>query len=101
MATIFRPATLIRFDDLFDGRLEKRGIHEHIRAPVVTAEGGSDPWGPRRCLFDGENYLWVYASPRGFVERIARHNENYCETILLAIAEEFDTEIFKIADPVN
>jgi hypothetical protein len=44
-----------------------------------------------RCLTDGTNYIWVEISNRGFVASITCNND--AQTILEAIAQEFDTEI--------
>jgi hypothetical protein len=44
-----------------------------------------------RCVTDGTNYIWVEISKRGFVASITRNGD--AQTILEAIAQEFDTEI--------
>jgi hypothetical protein len=44
-----------------------------------------------RCLTDGTNYIWVEISNRGFVASITRNGD--AQTILEAIAQEFDTDI--------
>src|SRR5262249_25064527 len=52
----------------------------------------------RRCLTDGTNYTWVKISKRGFVDKITRYGSNDPQTILKAIAQEFDTDIYSEHD---
>jgi hypothetical protein len=49
MSTDFRPLTPIRMEDLFDGRLEDVGVHEHHSKEATSRD---------RCLTDGVNFLW-------------------------------------------
>jgi hypothetical protein len=49
MSDTLYPCKPIRMDDLFDGRLEKFGIREHVYSSL----------GKIRELTDGENYLLV------------------------------------------
>jgi hypothetical protein len=90
MSTDFRPRRCIFARDLFDGRLDKYGIHE---------------WGaPReqwRCLTDGrDNYLSVLINDDGSVEEFTRYSScNDPEAILAAVAEAFETEISSEHEP--
>jgi hypothetical protein len=76
--------------DLFDGRLEKYGVREHVHRH--TTEG-------YRCLIDGRNALWVEMDDDGFVGWLTVYGMNEPSKILVAIAEEFETEIFSENEP--
>jgi hypothetical protein len=99
--------------DLFGGRLEKHGVRESIVEPKNVHEwaaemgfelsAGASGKLPgttehRRCLTDGTNYMWVEISKRGFVASITRYGLNGAQTILEAIAQEFDTDIISEHD---
>ena len=58
MSTDFITLKKFRTSDLFDGRLEKFGVREHINDE--TAEHN-------RCLTDGRNYVWVSITEDGLV----------------------------------
>jgi hypothetical protein len=78
--------------DLFDGRLQKFGVREHVN-PSETTE-------TNRCLTDGHNYLWVSVHKNGVVGALTRYFPNGSPIdILYAIAETFDTEILTEDDP--
>jgi hypothetical protein len=83
----------IRMMDLFDGRLEKYGVREHQTERTAPT---------RRCLTDGENFLWVYGDdsdenePASFTEYAP--GPNNALTILDAIIAEFDVEIGGVDD---
>ena len=67
MSTDYRSLSPIPFDELFDGRLEKFGVYEHI----VPGEASDT----ERCLTDGRNRLWAYASEDGSIDiRVAGFN---------------------------
>jgi hypothetical protein len=83
MSIDFRPRRLIAVADLFDGRLEKHGVREHVSERSTEYS---------RCLTDGTNYVWVYISKRGFVSCFTRYNTDPSE-ILGAIDKEFDADI--------
>jgi hypothetical protein len=85
MSTHYRLIRKASARDLFDGRLEEYGIHEHIE-PGVTEEN----W---RCLTDDENYFWVLIDDDAFVLNLTRCRGNAPEKILNAIADAFDTDI--------
>lgn len=87
MSTYYAPApsNKIRARDLFDGRLEKFGVREHVTADKT--EG----W---KCLTDGRNYLEVYIDDDGFVSNLRRAGLNTPDKILEAIERAFDTDIF-------
>ena len=92
MSTDYVTMKEIPFDDLFDGRLEKFGVREHIKD-----DEASDT---RRCLTDGNNYLWTYASEDRTLACLTRFFPNGApEKILGAIAEAFDTDIFSEYEP--
>src|SRR6516162_10811437 len=84
MSTDFRPLTPIRMTDLFDGRLEKAGVHEH-HSKKVTAN--------QKCLTDSRNFLWVYGDEKGLVLEFSTYGMNATERILAAIAVEFDVDL--------
>jgi hypothetical protein len=90
MSVDFKPADRIKFDDLFDGRLEKFGVREHPNRDATVVE---------KCLTDGENYLWVYADKRdhslGSMTRWAPNPQK----IIQAIEEAFDTAIYSEHEP--
>jgi hypothetical protein len=72
--------------DLFDGRLEEFGVREHINPRQTTEK--------KRCLTDGQNYLWVFMDDDGFVSSLTRWATNGDPAeILDAIAVTLDTGI--------
>jgi hypothetical protein len=89
MATDYQTSELITAADLFGGRLEKHGVREIIVEPKTERS---------RCLTDGTNYTWVKITERGFVDLITRYGSNDPQTILKAIAQEFDTDIYSEHD---
>jgi hypothetical protein len=93
MSTDFIFSEKINACDLFDGRLEKFGVREHISADN-TSEGA-------RCLTDGRNYLWVWIDDAGVVSGFTRYGLTNMpeEKILKAIAEVFETDIFSEHEP--
>ena len=91
MSTCYMPIEKISFADLFDGRLERFEVREH-----VTEGEMSDT---ERCLTDGRNYLWVYSGSDGALSLIKRYGFNAPGRILGAIAEIFDTDIFSEYEP--
>jgi len=90
MSTDYRPLTPIRMTDLFDGHLERFGVHEKHH---------KDTTHDRRCLTDGLNFLWVDCDEEGLVTSITRHGMNAPQRILRAIGEEFDAEIVSEHEP--
>jgi hypothetical protein len=84
MSTDFRPRRCIIARDLFDGRLDKFGVHEW-----------DTPHKHSRCLTDGrDNYLSVLINDDGSVEEFTAKDFNDPKAILAAVAEAFETEIF-------
>ena len=84
MTTVYCLQKKVNFDDLFDGRLERFGICEHIFEDTTT---------DHRCLTDGSNFLWVDRTQ--FVTTL----KGCCPAcapgkILTAISEVFDTKVF-------
>jgi hypothetical protein len=59
MSTDFITLKKIHASDLFDGRLEKFDVREHIKADETTDR--------KRCLTDGRNYVWVFIAEDGLV----------------------------------
>lgn len=90
MSTYYAPFNKIRAGDLFDGRLEKFGVREHMTTDSTETS---------KCLTDGRNYLWVFVNDAGFVANINRYGGNAPSKILNAIAEVFDTDIFSEYEP--
>jgi hypothetical protein len=91
MSTDYVLSEKVTARDLFGGKLENRGIREHL-SPDTDEE--------RRCLTDGRNYLWVYISEDGLVFSLSRYFPNGApDKILRAIAETFDTQIFSEYEP--
>ena len=85
MSTDYRLLKEIRARDMFDGRLGRYDVHEHIK-PDETAE-------TQRCLSDGRNYVWVYIGEDGFVSILSRYGCNAPGKILNSIADAFDADI--------
>lgn len=81
----------IRYDEIFDGRLEQFGILEDLDSPHITDIA--------RCLTDGRNYVWAYSNDRGLLSGLTRYAGNAPQKILKAISEAFDTDIFSEHEP--
>ena len=91
MSTDYRLLTDVVACDVFDGRLEVFGIHEHFNNETTEQS---------RLLTDGRNYLWLYIDDAGFVSCVTRYMPNGAPSkILSAIAEAFDTEIVSEHEP--
>jgi len=91
MSIDFRPLTPIRMADLFDGRLEDVGVHEHNSEGTTPDE---------RCLTDGVNFLWAFSNAEGLVSTFTRWAPNGSpEHILRAIAGTFDVDIVSEHEP--
>ena len=80
----YRPLDKIYYADLFDGRLEKYGIHELV--PPDCREG-------ERYLDDGRNYVVVYVQNDGSVEFKQHGALNLVGKIFRAVSAEFKTRI--------
>jgi hypothetical protein len=91
MSTDFKALKEIRASDLFDGRLEKFGVREHIKADETTELN--------RCLTDGRNYVWVCIAEDGLVGILTTYRWNAPATILNAVEAAFDTKIFSEHEP--
>jgi hypothetical protein len=76
--------------DLFDGRLEKYGVREHVHSHTTEQY---------RRLVDGRNALSVEMDDDGFVGWLTVYGMNDPSKILVAIAEAFETEIFSEDEP--
>jgi hypothetical protein len=86
MSTSFRPLSPLRISDVFSGRLEKHGIHEHISQMHTTDTC--------RCLTDGQSGLWVFADEDGLVTTcLAGASWDLAEAIVAKIMREFGVEI--------
>jgi hypothetical protein len=91
MSTDFRLTKDITASDLFDGRLEKFGVHEHFNDETDAQ---------KRMLTDGDNFLWLYVDAAGLVSCLTRYFPNgNPDKILNAIVEAFDTEILSEYEP--
>jgi hypothetical protein len=91
MSTTYCLLSEVSAQDLFDGRLEKHGVREHINHDETT--------GKSRCLTDGRNYLWVYIDDDGHVGTLSRYGGNVSCKILNVIAEVFDADIASEYEP--
>jgi hypothetical protein len=91
MSTDYCPLKQVPACDLFDGRLEAFGVHEHVKPDETTKT--------RRCLTDGRNYLWVYIDDDGFVAVLTRYGANAPGKILNAVAEACETDIVSEYEP--
>ena len=90
MSTAYRPLKDVLACELFDGRLQKFGVREHVNED--TSE-------ERRCLTDGNNFLWLYIND-GLVSSLTRYAPNGAPgKILNAIAQAFDTDIVSEHEP--
>jgi hypothetical protein len=82
--------------DLFDGRLEDAGVHEHHSKDEDAPDNA-------RCLTDGESFLWVYGDESGLVKSFTRYASNGANGlvgyILAAISDAFDVDIFSEHQP--
>jgi hypothetical protein len=65
MSTDYRLIRKVAAWEVFDGRLEEFGVHEHVE-PDTTIE-------KTRLLTDGRNYLWVYIDDDGLVASLTRY----------------------------
>src|SRR6266436_3992562 len=79
----------IRFTDLFDGRLAALGVREHV---TDNTNAG------RRCLTDGETFVWAYADGNGNLARLTQGSFAPLD-VLHAIRNIFDTGIVSHHDP--
>jgi hypothetical protein len=92
VSTDHRTLKKVPAQKLFDRRLEKYGVREHINPDTTTND-----W---RCLTDGNNYVWVSIREDGFVGTITRFRPGGAPgKILSAIAEAFDTDIVSEYEP--
>jgi hypothetical protein len=86
MSISFRLLQTVRGCDLFDGRLEEFGVREDVNPRQTTEK--------KRCLTDGQSYLWVFMDDQGFVSSLTRWSPNGDPTAILdAIAVTLDTGI--------
>jgi hypothetical protein len=84
MSTNYRPIKNILARDMFDGRLAKLGVHEHILDDTAAAT---------RLLTDGCNFIIVHINAEGVVDGFTRRGMNAPGKILDVIEVAFDTEI--------
>src|SRR5262249_11039207 len=91
MSTYFVLSKKVSARDLFDGRLKKFGIEEHVTPETCEAE---------RCLTDGNNYLWVFITNDGFVARILQGcGTDGASKLGSEIAKRFNTEFYSEHEP--
>ena len=89
MFTDYRLNKKLSIEKIFDGRLERLGVHE-----TFVAEAKPE-W---RCLTDGNNVLWVEGD--GKIDNLLGFGMlNATEKILTAIEEAFDAQIFSEHQP--
>jgi hypothetical protein len=87
--TYYEFAVDVLMDDLFDGRLEYRGITEYRLAKTD---------GMTRVLTDGKNYLWVFADKVGKIWILIEYADNSAEVMLHSIADELGVRIYSEYD---
>jgi hypothetical protein len=75
--------------DLFDGRLEKRGVREHQNEYTTPTS---------RCLTDGENFVWAHGGSDDDPVSFTRYAGNNPLQILAAIRAEFDVKFDGVDD---
>jgi hypothetical protein len=78
MSTHFRPLSSVHIADLLNGRLN---VREHD-----TFDRQNDTF--RKCLTDGENFLWVSFDSEGFVTSFTRYAPNGSPREMLRMIEE-------------
>jgi hypothetical protein len=91
MGNEYRAEKNLLASELFDGRLEKFGVHEHGQAREN-----------HRCLTDCENCLGVLINDAGHVTGFAREwNGNWGSPnkILSTVSDAFETKIFSYQEP--
>ena len=84
MCTDYRFLKRIPYLSLFDGRLAKFGVTEHIDKSNETNF---------RCLTNGSNYLWISGNGKGGIGRITGPMPSNPNPILTAIRHAFDAEL--------
>ena len=89
MFTDYRINKILSIEEIFDGRLERFGIHETFVAETTPE------W---RCLTDGNSVLWVEGDYEIYF-MLGFGMFNGTEKILTAIEEAFDVEIFSEHQP--
>ena len=90
MSTDYRSLESLPFADVFDGRLARYGVREHV---------GSMTCDEHRCLTDGRNYLWCYACGPNQLGGMTRYGANCSLRILEVIAQVFDVDIVSEHQP--
>jgi hypothetical protein len=84
MPTIYTPTKTVQFGALFDRKLQGRSVYESFVPGCTTTSV--------RCLSDGANSVWVYASPDGLVANLKRYGANAATNILAVIADVLETD---------
>jgi hypothetical protein len=95
MSTNYVIVPPISASELFDGRLEKFGVREHVNEETTPGD---------RCLTDGNNYLWLYVGDDDDGDNISsfKHRTRYGNPsrIFDAIFNTFDdVGVFSEHDP--
>jgi hypothetical protein len=92
MSTDYVILPPISASELFDGRLEKFGVREHVNEETTE---------DHRCLVDGNNYLWLDVADDGNVTGFKRYAPNGNPSrIIDAIFSAFEGhEIFSEYEP--
>jgi hypothetical protein len=89
MSTNYWPNGPISMSELFDGRMERFNIREHLNSEVTECQ---------RCLTDGSNFVWVLRDDAGSVDALKRYSLNAASTILSAIGQVFNTAFSSESD---
>jgi hypothetical protein len=91
MSTHYTIVPPISASELFDGRLEKFGVREHVNEETTKNH---------RCLIEGNNYLWLDVEDDGNITSFTRYTPNGNPSrIFNAITETLDFEIFSEHEP--
>ena len=92
MSTYLRPLGAVDFAALFDGRLDRHGIREHVSDKSTEKS---------RCLTDGENWLWCSADDTGQLSDLTIYAQlrNAPYRIMGVICEEFGIQIVSEHQP--
>jgi len=76
--------------DLFDAGLAHVGLREHFTEETTTT---------RRCLTEGDYFLWVDADEKGQITGFTRYAGNRAAAILQAISNKLDIKIVSEHEP--
>ena len=83
MSINYTSLTPVIFEEIFDGRLDAKGVREH-KNPASTSSSC-------RCLTDGQNLVWLYADSDGGLADAKCYAFNNPSHILRTLQAVFDT----------